>query len=76
MKTSKGSFLKTALCCFLLVLLIAIPVSVTWAATLTKEELSTWRMWIRLAINGYAEPLKVEKRTTESWMKYLPFTPK
>lgn len=76
MKTSKGSFLKSALCCFILVTLIAVPVSVTWAATLTKEELSNLKMWIRLAISGYAEPLKVESRTADSWMNYLPVPPK
>lgn len=76
MKTTKGTFLKSVLCCFMLVILISVPVSVTWATTLTKEELNTWKMWIRLAFNGYAEPLKVEKQTTESWMDYLPGVPK
>lgn len=76
MKTSKGSFFKSALCCFMLVILIAVPVSISWAATLTTEELNTWKMWIRLAFNGYAEPLKVEKQSTENWMQYLPFAPK
>ena len=57
MKAPNKSFLKMTLYAFIVSMLIAIPVFANWAASVTQEDFKLWKMWIKLAIDGYAEPM-------------------
>lgn len=60
MKTTNRSSLRPFLYTVAISMLIAIPVLATWASTFTQEEVKVWKMWINLAISGYAEPMPMK----------------
>jgi len=68
MKTAHGSCLRITLYSTITATLIAIPVLATWAPTITQEEVNVWKMWINLAINGYAEPMRLPGE--KPWWKW------
>lgn len=61
MKSTPWSFLKVTLYVFIISMLIVLPVMASWSSRLTQDDIDTFKMWIRLAWNGYADPLKVEQ---------------
>jgi hypothetical protein len=46
------------------VLLIGVLV-ISLTATVTEEKAKLWKMWINLAIDGYADPLPLDSPATE-----------
>lgn len=70
MKSTIASFLKTTLYVCTISILITIPISITWAASLTEEEVNVWKMWIKLAWDGYAEPMPRNPTGEKQWWKY------
>lgn len=60
MKTANRTCLRPFLYAVIISVIIALPVLATWASTITDEEVKVWRMWINLAISGYAEPMPME----------------
>lgn len=79
---SVGSFIKRTLFVFLILVLIAIPVTWHYASNLTEKEAAEWKMWINLFKNGYAEPMREtdpetgkEKIAWYEWHKQITPTP-
>ena len=67
MKSTNTSFLKKTLCAFIISLLITIPVFATWATTITEADVKLWKMWINLAIDGYAEQMTLNRPGEKLW---------
>jgi hypothetical protein len=71
MKSTNASFLKKTIYVFIISMLITIPVFANWASTITQEDAKLWKMWIKLAIDGYADPVprygSVEKPCWRFW---------
>lgn len=70
MKSTIPSFVKRALCILIISMLIVIPVFANWATRLTQEEVNLWRMWINLALNGYAEPMPMNQLGEKPWWNF------
>jgi hypothetical protein len=73
-----GSFIKRTLFVFLILTLIAIPIAWNYASNLTEKEAAEWKMWINLAKNGWAEPMREadpetgkEKVAWYEWHKHI-----
>lgn len=56
--------------CLIIAVLITIPVFATWTPTLDNEDVKLWKMWIKLAWNGYAEPMKVNQSREKPWWNF------
>lgn len=41
-------------------LCVGLYLGLSWASTLTQEDIHLCKMWIKLAINGYAEPTTLQ----------------
>jgi len=68
-KSSVVSYFKMTLYSGVISLLIVIPVVTVWASSLTPLQVNEWKMWINLAINGYAEPMPRYQRVEQTWWK-------
>ena len=69
MNTKAATYFKMTLYSLAISLLIVIPVATVWAASLTPVQVNEWKMWINLAINGYAEPMPKYQRVEQTWWK-------
>lgn len=67
MQTTRCSFLKITLYTCIISIIILVPIAANWASHLTRHDINTLKMWIKLAIDGYAEPLRVEQPDEKSW---------
>ncbi len=72
MQSTKLSFLKITLYTSIISLIILVPIAAHWASRLTRHDIDTLRMWIKLAIDGYAEPLRVKQPEEKSWWHIFP----
>ncbi|MFO0815216.1 MAG: hypothetical protein U0796_18535 [Gemmatales bacterium] len=70
MKTTASSFFKKILCILVISLLVLIPVVAVYASRLTPHEVNEWKMWMNLAINGYAEPMQMNPPGEKHWWKF------
>jgi cell division protein FtsW (lipid II flippase) len=69
-KTTAASFFKKTLCILVIFLLILIPVVAVYGSRLTPAEVNEWKMWINLAISGYAEPMQMNPPGEKPWWKF------
>jgi len=70
MNSTNPSFVKRTLFILIAVILIGIPVFATWASSLTQEDADLWKMWIKLAIDGYGEPMPMNPLGEKPWWKF------
>lgn len=50
-----------------IVLFVGLYLGLSWASRLTPEDVKVINMWIKLAIDGYAEPMPMNKPGKRSW---------
>lgn len=74
MQTTQCSLLKLTLYTCIISAIIFVPIAANVASRLTKHDIDTLKMWIRLAIDGYAEPLRVKQPDEKSWWHIFPIT--
>lgn len=69
-KSTKRSFFKVTLHVFVISMIITIPVFANWASSITQNDAKLWKMWIKLAIDGYADPMPRNGTCEKSWWKF------
>ena len=70
MESFKGSFLKRILWVLIIAMAMTFPFVSIWASTLNQKDINLWKMWINLAINGYAEPMPRSPGEVRPWWQY------
>ena len=69
-KSTKRSYFKVTLHVFIISTIIAIPVFANWASSINQNDVKLWKMWIKLAIDGYADPMPRNGPGEKSWWKF------